>query len=415
MSDFRFQIFRFGVLVIVAAAWMPHAWAAESDLDATGQSGDVTTTQQPFGINPFSRNPLHLSLSVDGGYDTNVSTTTQQPQASAFTEGQATLAGKFGTERANVAIDSALQLIYYTNGVSGPNPEVNTHGAITGAYSVSRRLTLTGHFSAAYQVEPDFSANIGPEQRVGYFLTTADDISGSFQWVGPLSTVTSGSIVVVRYDDSTIGFDQDRVDGTIGQQVRWALARGALVGEYRFEIVDYDHDLTRNSTSHNALGGIDYPFNERLNMTLRGGATFRFFDDGSERTAPHAEGTLNYLIGRTSVVSCNVSYGLEQPDTPLFMSRTTFRGGLQYKYWLTAHLLSTFAGYYTNSHNNSTPGVVVNGSSNEESYSASVGLQYALTSRWSVHVGFDYSGVSSEVGFTDYSRERYTGGIIVNF
>jgi opacity protein-like surface antigen len=57
----------------------------------------------------------------------------------------------------------------------------------------------------------------------------------------------------------------------------------------------------------------------------------------------------------------------------------------------------------------------VTGSSNEESYSASVGLQYAFTSRWSVHVGFDYSGVSSEVGISDYSRERYTGGVIVNF
>jgi Putative beta-barrel porin 2 len=415
MSGLRFKIFRLGIFVAAAAGvCIAHVWAAEPDLSAAGLGGDIPI-EQSQGISLLSRNPLHLNISIVGGYDTNVSTTEQQGKASAFAEGDVTLAGKFGTARANTIIDSGLQLLYYTNGVSGSNPEVNTHGAITEVYSVSSRLTLTGHFSAAYQAEPDFSANIGPEQRVGYFFTTADDISAAFQWFGPLSTVTSGNVVVVRYDDSTIALDQDRIDGTIGEQVKWALARGALVGEYRFEIVDYDHNATRNSTSHYALGGIDYPFNDRLNVTLRGGTTFRFFDDGSERTVPHAEGTLNYLIGRTSAVSCNVSYGLEEPDTPIFMSRTTFRGGLEFKYWLTSHVLSTFTGYYTNSHNNSTTGAVVNGSSNEESYNASVGLQYSFTSRWGVHASFDYSGTSSGAAIRDYSRERYSGGVVVNF
>jgi Putative beta-barrel porin 2 len=411
---FRICILSLCLGMVVINVSLPQARAAESNLDVGGENGSASTDQAQ-GTSLFSRNPVHLSLTIDGGYDTNINTTKQQQEASAFTQGEATLAGTVGTERAHATINSALQLIYYTDQISGPNPEVNTRGAINAAYSVSRRLMLGGNFSAAYQVEPDFSANIGPQQRVGYFFTTTDDISASFQWFDPLSTVTSGNIVVVRYDDATIGFDQDRIDGTIGQQVRWGLARGALVGEYRFQIVDYDHNTTRNSTSHYALGGIDYPLNERLNVTLRGGATFRFFDDGTERTAPRAEGTVNYSIGSKSSLSLNGSYGLEQPDDPLFQSRTTFRTGLQFNYWVTAHLLSTFTGYYSNSRNTSAAGATVNGSPNEQSYSVSAGLQYSFTSRWGVHATFDYSGTSGDTAFQNYSRERYSGGVVVSF
>jgi hypothetical protein len=413
MHVLRSSLFSASLWLLSSLPYASPAQAAEPDfdLDAQSASGPIEQSQ---GFSLFSRSPLHLSLSVDGGYDTNADTTGQQRQASTFTEGQATLAGTFGTERAHATIDSTVQLIYFTSGIGVQNPEVNTHGGISAFYSISRRLQLAAHLSAAYQVEPDFSANIGPEQRVGYFFTTADNISATFQWFGPISTVTSDSVLLVRYNDSTIGFDQDRVEDTIGEEVRWALARGALVGEYRFQLVDYDH-APLNSTSHYALGGLDYPFNERLNMTLRGGVTFRFFDNGPERTEPRAEGTLNYLIGRKSTISCNVSYGLEDPDSPLFMSRTTFRGGLQLKYWLTGHLLSTFAGYYTNSHNNSAPGVVVNGSLNEESYSVSLDLQYSFGRRWGIHAGFDYSGTGSDAALVGYSRERYIAGVVVNF
>jgi hypothetical protein len=71
---------------------MPQLRAAEADLGAGGQNGDVPM-EQSQGVGLFSRNPLHLSISIDGGYDTNGSTTQQQSQASAFTEGQATGAG----------------------------------------------------------------------------------------------------------------------------------------------------------------------------------------------------------------------------------------------------------------------------------------------------------------------------------
>lgn len=416
MRSRKSQLVKIGIVVTAAICCTSRLSAVESEVTVTESAPDVAT-EQSSGISLFTRNPLHLTLSLDGGYDTNVGTGGQQGSASAFTDGRGTLVGAFGDERANLTIDSGLEVIYFTDQVSGPNPEVNTHGGISGAYAISQRLGVTAHVSAAYQAEPDFSANIGPDQRVGYFFTTNDDVSASFQWFNPLSTVTSASIMVVKYDDSTIGLEQDRHEETIGQQVRWALARGTLVGEYRFQRVDYDTDIGRNSDSHYALGGIDYPFNERVNVTLRGGATFRFFDDGTERTSPRAEGTLNYLLGRTSALTCNVSYGLEEPDSPLFKSRTTFRGGLQLKYWLTRHLLSTFSGYYSNSDNQTASGVVVNGSSNEETYSVSAGLQYSFTSRWGVHAGFDYSGVSSGTtgGVQDYSRERYTGGVVVNF
>ena len=400
------------IALLLAFAFLEYTSAAESDV--SGGSIQGAPLEESTGISLFSRTPLHLTLIVDGGYDTNTGTTNQQNQGSAFTQGQAIVGGVFGTERANTTLNSSIQLIYFTESSTGTNPEVNFAGSIAGFYSVSRRLQLTGHLSAAYGVEPDFSANIGPQQRVGYFFTSADDVSAAFQWSDRLSAVTTDNFLVVHYDDSAIGFNQDRIEDTIGEQVRWSISRATLVGEYRFQIVNYNQSML-SSNSHYVLGGIDYAFNERVTITTRGGATFRFFDDGTERTEPRAEGTLKYSIGRKSSIAGNVSYGLEEPDIANFTSRTTFRAGLQLNYWLTAHILSTLNSYYTDSRNSSSNAATASSSPNEKSYSVTLGLEYALTHRWGVHANFDYSGLKSDIPGNNYTRERYSAGLVVNF
>ena len=90
--DFKLRRFGFRLLVIVAAVSIPQLRGTEADLGAVGQGGDIPM-EQSQGISLFSRNPLHLCIAIDGGYDTNGNTTRQQSQASAFTERQATLAG----------------------------------------------------------------------------------------------------------------------------------------------------------------------------------------------------------------------------------------------------------------------------------------------------------------------------------
>src|SRR5205807_10191249 len=110
-----------------------------------------------------------------------------------------------------------------------------------------------------------------------------------------------------KYDNNTIGLFSDRVSHTFGNEFRLQVVpTTALVAEYRYGIVSYEHEgdlvqpavpahfvcnvvtgacvfvpampagvLNLDSTTHYVLGGIDHTFNPRLSGSIRGGAEFR--------------------------------------------------------------------------------------------------------------------------------------------
>ena len=69
------------------------------------------------------------------------------------------------------------------------------------------------------------------------------------------------------------------------------------MGEYRFEIIDYD-TAPSNSMTHFVLAGLDHSFDPHFNISLRGGAQFREFENFDEQTSPYGEATLNYSLGQ---------------------------------------------------------------------------------------------------------------------
>jgi hypothetical protein len=407
---------RIALIGIVMVSCTQSLIALESDVQEATQGGAVTTEQKP-GISLFSRFPVILTLSLDGGYDSNVNTTSNS-HGSAYGEGRANLLYDVKTERSSLTVTGGTDVIYFSDGATGPNPEVNTLIQLGGRYNYSEKLVLTMSLSGAYQAEPDFSANVGPNQRVGYFFTTTDGLSGSYQWTSLVSTVSTETFRLIRYDDSTVGALEDRIENTLGQQMLFHISmRTALVAEYRLELIDYD-TFPRDSISHSLLGGIDHSFNEHLNVTLRGGATFRTYTNGNDstKTAPDFDGALNYVIGRTSSLSWTASYGLEAPDAATTANTTTFRTGVQVKYGLTSRISCVAGAYYIHEDNESFnfPGT---GSidTSEDTYDVSLGLQYAFNRQWSFHVGFDASGITSDQRGNDYSRQRYSAGLSFTF
>src|SRR5467141_588258 len=66
-----------------------HARGEEPVVEVVTQNGTVSTANEA-GPSLLSPLPLHLFLSIDGGYDTNVQTTTTG-RGSLYTDGQVTL------------------------------------------------------------------------------------------------------------------------------------------------------------------------------------------------------------------------------------------------------------------------------------------------------------------------------------
>jgi hypothetical protein len=174
--------------------------------------------------------------------------------------------------------------------------------------------------------------------------------------------------------------------------------------------------LQSNSTTHYALAGLDHTFNPRFSGSIRGGAEFRSYDDGSARTSPYFEGSLTYAVGRRVTLSWNNRYGIEEPAILGAQSRTTFRTGIHGKIDLTSRIGATADVYYVRDDYHSlnvAPAPLL--AFSENTFDGGVSLHYSITPLFGLQAGYHYTNISSDNGFREYSRNRVTGGVSVTF
>ena len=239
-------------------------------------------------------------------------------------------------------------------------------------------------------------------------------------WSPRLSTDSSYQLGLVKYADDLVSVVQDRVDHTFGESLRYRWSpRTTLTAEYRFELIDYD-TAPRDSSTHFALGGLDYQISPRLNATVRGGATFRKFKEGNSQATINPDGTasLAYALSPSTSVSWTVGYSIEEPNFTETLSQTTIRirTGLQLRYQLTRRLIANLALNY--SHDENT-GLLASGSPGadrqeftQDGFELVVESKYAVTDRVALDLRFAHTELDSTGG---YSRNVYTAGLTFNF
>lgn len=379
-------------------------------------SGEVEAAGPDLGTGNFARSPFHISVSVREGYDDNVYTTHQDPVGSFFTNGSVSLDYKFGSARTNFDLQVFGGATYYYSRPSGQSYDINSGLTISASHQATPRLGFAAAVYLAYQSEPDFSTGFGINRRSGNYFYTSDKFSTSYQWAPRFSTVTSYTLGVINYEDSAIGAYEDRFEHTFGNELRFLLLpTTTLVGEYRYQIIDFD-TAPSDSTTHFVLAGVDHSFSPRFNVSLRGGVEFREFDNFGEKTSPYGEATLKYSLGERTSISWTNRYGLDEPDVPGTPSRTTFRTGLNIAYAISPRFSTTMALFYQHDQNDgiATPTFVVPGF-NEDSIDLSLGLRYEINRTFALLAGYSHTEVFSDINLRDYARNRYYLGLNASF
>ena len=369
------------------------------------------------GLGIFSRFPLNISASVQGGYDDNVSTSSAFERGSAFVSGGLAVAYELGeSPRTTLTFSSHFGFTYYTDIDVDPF-EPNLNLAVKLSHKVTPRLTMNFAGVASYQSEPDFQYGFGTNRRSGNYFFTQDTLGVSYSWAPRFATSTSYGIVAVQYDRMAAGLFEDRLEHTFGNEFRFLVwPTTNFVGEYRFQIINYEH-AGRDSDTHYLLGGFDHAFSQRLTAGFRGGAQIRDYKDFEDQESPYFEGNLNYRLGKDTSVGWNFHYGIEEGDVATNTSRKSFRTGIQGKHDITARISASFAVYYyhDNYSESTFPGTppLVNPAFSEDSFALDLGVNYAVTRYLGVGIGYNHNEVSSEspAVFRDYSRNRVWGGV----
>ena len=218
--------------------------------------------------------------------------------------------------------------------------------------------------------------------------------------------VTSYTFERVQYTSSSTGNSQNRVQNTFGEELQFNLtSRTVLLGEYRFEAIDYD-TAPLNSTTNFVLAGVNHNLTEHLMVHVRGGESFRSLENDGNMASPYFEGTLGYVRSNHSL-NWTASYGYESPTATGTTTTKTWRTGLNLTYDLTSRLSSTTGVYYHHDENQGATG----STGTQDSLDLLVGLRYTINKRLALHVNYNYTSQSSLGATPGYSRNRYSAGL----
>jgi hypothetical protein len=374
--------------------------------EADGQEA-VSSTSEAAGISWLPAVPIQITAGVDTGYDDNV-TLQQSGEGSIFTRENVVLTYARPGERTQVFAVGVGRFSQYFD-VSGQN-ETAGNVTLSLTHNFSSRLSFYASIYAAYQNEPNFQSNVGPENVRSNFFDTVDIFSLTYRWSSRLSLVTSYTFERVKYDQSSVGASQDRVNNTLSEKLVFNLSsRTGLVGEYRYETINYD-TAPIDSTTHFLLAGINHNLTEHLIVHVRAGESFRSLENAGNSALPYFESSVDYVRSNHSL-NWVTSYGFESPTAGGATTTKTLRTGLNLNYNLTSRLSSTTGIYYHHDENQGGTG----STGTQDSLDLNLGLRYLINKHFTLNLDYNHTTQGSMGSFPGYSRNRYFAGVTYTF
>jgi hypothetical protein len=373
----------------------------------------VAAASEAAGLGWLPAVPIQITAGADVGYDDHVtgSTSGSSGQKSFFARENLVLTYSRPTERTQLSLTGVGRFEqFFDIGTDDKNGNVT----LSIAHNQSTRLSFYANVYAAYETEPDFKSDVGPENVRAQHINTIDVFSVTYQWLPRLSTVTSYTFQLVKYASASLAAEQDRVDSTFGETVQFSLtSRTKLVVDYRYEITDYD-TAPNDSTTHYLLAGIDHHLTEHLIVHASGGPSLRSLKGDGNSTSPYFEGSLNYVRSNHSL-SWTTSYGFEAPTEANASTRQTFRTGLVLTYNLTSRLSSTTSVNFHHDENQTSASSGTGSAGSQDSLDLSLGLGYTINTRLALHANYNYTSQSSLGGTPGYSRNSYSAGVTYTY
>ena len=380
----------------------------------------LSSASDAAGLGWLPAVPVQITAGVDMGYDDNV-TLSSSGRGSVFARENVVLTYARPSERTQVSLIGVGRFSQYFD-VSGVN-ETSGNVTLSLTHDFSSRLSFYASVFGTYQNQPNFQSNVGPQNVVSPFFDTVDIFSLTYHWSSRLSLVTSYTFERVQYFSSSNGnsqngvqntLAQNRIQNTFSEELQFNLTgRTVLVGEYRFEAIDYD-TAPLNSTTNFLLAGINHNLTEHLMVHLRGGESFRSLENEGNMASPYFEGTLSYKRSNHSL-NWTTSYGYESPTATGATTTKTWRTDLSLTYDLTSRLSSTTGVYYHHDDNSGGTGTGTSSTGTQNSLDLTLGLRYTVNKHFTLNLDYNHTMQSSSGSTPGYSRNRYSGGVTYTY
>jgi opacity protein-like surface antigen len=380
---------------------------------------------------------LHLSGSLNGGYDDTVNLTpTGSP--SWYVNPSANFRYQFGSARLAMDLLTGGGINYYLDHPGGRYYDPFLFLKFSLAYKVTARLTLDLSSSSAYESQPEFATALSSTRRLGNYFRSENLLSGHYQLSHRLSSVTSYSLSALEYASSAAS-GHDRLQNAFSEQLRYLwMPTTTISGTYRISLNE-SQGAQGKSTTQSLIAGVEQSFSPRFKAGLHSGVQFRSSGNNGGQTSPYVETSLQYELesqartasrgsgANSSYIIWTNRYSIEESDAERAAGRETFRTNLQLNYAMTARISASLALSYSNGDNQTSNQITsrsLGGSTTQTTFDITPSVRYAITQHCSVNVGYRYTDVSRGSGVaaleplqsvTSYTRSRYFAGITLSF
>jgi hypothetical protein len=378
---------------------------------------------------------LHLTGSLNGGYDDNVNLTpTGSP--SWYANPTANFRYQFGSARLAMDLLVGGGINYYFDHPGGRDYDPIVYLQFSLAYKVTARLTLDLSTSSAYESQPELGTALSSVNRLGNYFRSQNQLSAHYQLSHRLSSVTSYSLNALEYENPAAS-GHDRLEQAFSQELRYLwLPTTTVSGTYRFSLNE-SQSAQGESTVQSLIAGLEQSFSPRFKAGLHSGVQFRSGNGGGQ-ISPYAETSLTYqlesqarAVSRQSADSTYIiwtnRYSIEESDQQQAAGRETFRTNLKLNYAITARISASLALIYSHGDNGSANQMSsrsLGGSSTETTLDITPSVRYAITQHCAFNVGYRYTDVQNGSGaaaleqlqsVASYTRNRYFAGITISF
>jgi hypothetical protein len=410
--------------VLFVAAWSG-AWAqfgsiADQPSDIMDGIGDWAGIPLPDGSVLRAEFPEDLpwdtQISVRGGYDTNVFTSTLDPISSLYTNGTIGLVYKFGGERLRIETDLTAGVTYYFSR-PGKKQDYSLDWTVVANYDATARLSFSLDNRISYLSQPDFYISGADAQRLGDYWYTSTGIGMTYIIRPRLSSVTKYTYDSLTYVEPALNDIYGRIDQTLSQSLQYLLfptTKAILEVQVRptiYYVADYD------TTAFSVLTGFDHQFNPRFTWNLRFGGEARESQNpiqGTQTTFnPNVSSDLSWTFSERTTASWNLTYASEPASGTFGASvRQTFRTGLNGSLGLTSRITLNGGLYYQHNLYEQSAGTDFQ----EDIFSGTLGVTFQISRNWTVNALYQYvSDTYKDLPGLGYERSIIYAGVNLLF
>jgi hypothetical protein len=389
---------------------------AQEEVSAQGQgdtSGKVQEVQEPEkGHRPYS-----ITVGVRQGYDDNIYTSHTDTKGSWTSGVQPSFLLNYPVDNMLFSLRYAFDALYYWD---RPGDQWQMSHELTGRFNhaISERLNIDTRERFRYSQDPQIYDSASVLQQNGDYINNTASTEVSYQWTPKLSTVTSYTNDLYRYNDQTLKETNDNVSHLLSHDFRYLLdpTVTAVVGG-SFNRVDYDY-ADRSWQTYTGYTGADWTISPLASVGGRiGGQAMDPQNGGNMSASPYGSANFNWTLGARSSLALNYSHSISQTDIVDAYAQISDTFNATFTYQWTPRFSTSLQGMYRLGYYGDTVTLPGSGNGyNEDVLGLTLSAGYKLNDYLSLNASYSFTNVSnSEDVDREYTRNQINFGLTATY